>query len=78
MTPVNPASWRKVSGQREKFFIPMTKQPKDFGSVKNTLTGKTLREMTWEEILSLPAERLTREEAQRRMNEVRVELKAKK
>lgn len=52
----------------------MTKQPKDFGSVKNTLTSKTLREMTWEEILSLPAERLTRKEAERRMNEARLAL----
>ncbi len=56
----------------------MTRKSKDFGAVKNTLTGKTLREMTWEEILSLPTERLTREEAERRMNEARLEAKAKK
>ena len=52
----------------------MKRKSKDFGAIKNTLTGKTLREMTWEEILGLPAERLTREEAERRMNEARLAL----
>lgn len=56
----------------------MNKKSKDFGAVKNTITGKTIREMTWEEILSLPTERLSREEAMRRIKEVRLEAKSKK
>lgn len=54
------------------------KKSEDFGAVKNTLTGKTIREMTWGEMLSLPTEKLSREEVVRRMKEARLELKAKK
>ncbi len=54
------------------------KLSKDFGAVKNTLTGKSIREMTWEEMLSLPTERLSWEEAERRMNEARLGLRVKK
>ena len=31
----------------------MKKKLKDFGAVKNSITGKTIREMTWDEILDL-------------------------
>ena len=31
----------------------MEKEPKDFGAVKNSITGKTIREMSWEEIFTL-------------------------
>jgi len=56
----------------------MKKKLKDFGAVKNSITGKTIREMTWNEILSLPTERLSSDEALRRMREARVEhLKSK-
>ena len=41
----------------------MEKESKDFGAIKNFITGKTIREMTWEEIFSLATERLTSEEA---------------
>ena len=48
----------------------MSKKSKDFGAVKNTITGKTIREMTWEEILNLPTtERLSTVEAMKRMRE---------
>jgi hypothetical protein len=56
----------------------MIQQSKDFGAVKNTITGKTIREMSWEEILNLPTERLSADEAMRRMQEVRLAAKAKK
>ncbi|GAB3283591.1 hypothetical protein GCM10027347_60330 [Larkinella harenae] len=50
----------------------MNKKSKDFGAVKNSITGKTIREMSWEEILNLPAERLSREEAMKRIKEVQL------
>ncbi|GAA4421218.1 hypothetical protein GCM10023187_56980 [Nibrella viscosa] len=49
----------------------MNKKSKDYGALKNTITGKTFREMSWEEILSLPAERLSREEAMLRIEQAR-------
>lgn len=51
----------------------MKKKSKDFGAVKNDITGKTIREMTWAEILSLPTERLSQGEAMRRMKAARAE-----
>lgn len=52
---------------------------KDSGAVKNAITGKTIREMTWDELLSLPAtERLTTEEAMRRIKAVRKDSLSKK
>jgi hypothetical protein len=56
----------------------MKKTSKDYGAVKNTITGKSIREMNWAEILSLPAERLPRQEAMRRMQDARASTKAKK
>ncbi|WP_421826854.1 hypothetical protein [Larkinella sp.] len=56
----------------------MNKKSKDFSTIKNTITGKTIREMTWEEILGLPTERLSQEEALRRMKEAHLEAKHKK
>lgn len=45
---------------------------KDSGAVKNEITGKTIREMTWNELLSLPVtERLTTVEAMQRMKKTR-------
>ncbi|MGA0560223.1 hypothetical protein ACO2Q8_26405 [Larkinella sp. VNQ87] len=56
----------------------MNRKSKDFGAVKNEITGKTIREMTWEEILSLPTERLSREEALRRIAKARRAAKSNK
>lgn len=47
----------------------MKTKSKDFGAIKNSITGKTIREMNWQEILNLPAEKLSREEALRRIKE---------
>ena len=51
---------------------------KDFGAVKNSITGKTIREMTWDEILALPAERLSTAGALLRIKEARLGTKDKK
>jgi hypothetical protein len=51
---------------------------KDFGAVKNSITGKTIREMNWAEILSLPVERLSQQEAMRRIQAARTSTNAKK
>lgn len=56
----------------------MNKKSKDFGAVKNAIKDKTIREMSWEEILSLPTERLSRDEAMRRIQEARSETKHEK
>ncbi|QHV96646.1 hypothetical protein [Spirosoma endbachense] len=50
----------------------MNKKSKDFGAVKNSITGKTIREMTWEEILSLPVERISPDEAMKRIKEAQM------
>ena len=48
------------------------KKLKNFGAAKNSITGKTIREMTWNELLGLPVtERLTTAEAIQRMKEAR-------
>lgn len=50
----------------------MKTKSKDSGAVKNEITGKTIREMSWAELLNLPAaERLTTDQAMQRMNEAR-------
>ncbi|PRY21721.1 hypothetical protein CLV58_1499 [Spirosoma oryzae] len=50
------------------------KKAEDAGAVKDEITGKTIREMSWDELLSLPAtERLTTEQAMQRMKEARVD-----
>lgn len=54
----------------------MNKKSKDFGAVKNSITGKTIREMTWDEILDLPAERMSREEAMKRIKETQLAKKS--
>lgn len=54
-------------------YFTMKTNSKDFGAVKNSITGKTIREMTWAEILALPAERLSQDEAMRRMKSARAE-----
>jgi len=56
----------------------MNKKSKDFGAVRNEITGKTIREMSWEEILTLPVERLSPAEAMRRMKDASFESKSKK
>lgn len=48
----------------------METNSKDFGAVKNSITGKTIREMTWEEIFSLAGKRMTQAEAIKQMKEV--------
>lgn len=55
----------------------MSKKSKDFGAVRNSITGKTIREMNWQEILDLPAERISRDEAMKRIQEVRLQKKEK-
>ncbi|GAB4044031.1 hypothetical protein GCM10028774_61920 [Spirosoma jeollabukense] len=55
----------------------MNKKSKDFGAVKNSITGKIIREMTWDEILSLPVERMSREEAMKRIRETQLAKKNK-
>jgi hypothetical protein len=56
----------------------MSRKSKDFGAVKNEITGKTIREMKWDEMLGLSTtERLSTEEAMRRIREVRAAAKAK-
>lgn len=50
----------------------MEMNSKDFGALKNAITGKTIREMTWNELLSLPVtERLTTVEVMQRMKKAR-------
>lgn len=52
----------------------MKTKSKDSGAVKNEITGKTIREMSWAELLSLPAtERLTTDEAMQRMRKAQVD-----
>lgn len=58
----------------------MSKKSKDFagtpaGAIKNSITGKTIREMSWQEILSLPAERLSQTQALKRIQEMRLQKK---
>lgn len=48
------------------------------GAVKNTITGKTIREMTWDEIFSLAGKPMTQEEALRHMKAARLAAKEKK
>ena len=48
----------------------MNKNSKDYGAVKNSIAGKTIREMTWEEIHSLAGKRMTQAEAIRQMKEM--------
>lgn len=42
---------------------------KDFGAVKNSIMGKTIREMTWDEIKSLAGKPMTQAEALKQMRE---------
>jgi hypothetical protein len=49
----------------------MEKNSKDFGAVKNTITGKTIREMTRDELFTLAGKPMTPAEAMRQMSEVR-------
>lgn len=52
----------------------MKTKSKDFGAVKNEITGKTIREMSWNELLSLPiTERLTTAEVMERIRAARAE-----
>lgn len=47
----------------------MNKNSKDFGTIKNSITGKTIREMTWEEIFSLGGKRMTQAEVIQQIKE---------
>ncbi len=50
----------------------MKTKSKGFGAVKNAITGKSIREMTWEELLRLPiTERLTTAEVTERFKQAR-------
>ncbi|GAA4415270.1 hypothetical protein GCM10023187_45620 [Nibrella viscosa] len=49
----------------------MEKNSKDFGAVKNSITGKSIREMTWSEIFSLAGQPMTQTEAIRHIKSVR-------
>lgn len=49
----------------------METNSKDFGAVKNSITGKTIREMTWGEIFGLAGKRMTQAEAIQHMKTVR-------
>lgn len=49
----------------------METNSKDFGAVKNSITGKTIREMTWDEIFSLASKPMTQAEAIKQMEAVR-------
>ena len=47
---------------------------KDFGAVKNEITGKTIREMSWNELLSLPiTDRLSTAEVMERIKQARAD-----
>lgn len=41
----------------------METSSKDFGAIKNSITGKSIREMSWEEIFSLAGKKMTQQEA---------------
>lgn len=51
----------------------METNSKDFGAVKNSITGKTIREMTWDEIISLASKPMTQAEALQHIKSVRTE-----
>lgn len=47
----------------------MENKPKESSEIRNSITGKTIGEMTWEEIRSLTGKRMTQAEAIRQMQE---------
>ena len=49
----------------------METNSKDSGAVKNSITGKTIREMSWDEIFSLVGKPMTQAEAINQMKAVR-------
>ena len=42
------------------------------GATKNSITGKTIHEMTWDEIISLVSKPMTQAEAMKQMEAVRI------
>lgn len=51
----------------------METNSKDFGAIRNSVTGKTIREMTWNEIFGLAGKQMTQAEVMSHMKAVRAE-----
>ncbi|WP_077923531.1 hypothetical protein [Spirosoma sp. 209] len=51
----------------------METSSKDFGAIKNAITGKTIREMTWDEIFALAGKPMTQAEALQHIKAVQEE-----
>ncbi len=56
----------------------METNSKNSGAVENTITGKTIRNMTWDKLLSLVGKPMTQDEALRYMRATRTQQNSNK